>query len=205
MGFECGHVDRGWPDLGIELPPLAPASRRPTPALACARREGQGSAEQRGGRGGGSRSHADDDRARWGRRNQGWRITRTRTTPLWKRRPGRTAAPNSASADLQQPTDQNSIRQRGSFWRAVTAASRRARRASESELSGDGDGRRPTGAERWLHMPKLQVCRGGATACAAALARCCLPGASGGHSLRPLSHTAIIWRIYKSRGKTRRS
>ena len=84
VGFECGHVDRGWPDLGIELPPLARASRRPTPALACARREGQGSAEQRGGRGGGSRSHADDDLARWGRRNQGWRITRTRTTPLWK-------------------------------------------------------------------------------------------------------------------------
>ena len=41
---------------------------------------------------------------------------------------------------------------------------------AESELSGDGDGRRPAGAELCAHMPHLQVCRGGPTACAAALA-----------------------------------
>ena len=85
VGFECGHVDQGWPDLGIELPPLAPASRRPTPDLACARGEGLGSAGQKGGRGRGLGSHEDDDRARWGRRKQGWRITRTRTNQVGRR------------------------------------------------------------------------------------------------------------------------
>ena len=39
----------------------------------------------------------------------------------------------------------------------------------------------------------------------AALAASWGPRASGGHSLRPLSHTAIIWRIYKSWVKLRPS
>ena len=80
VGFECGHVDQGWPDLGIELPPLAPASRRPTPVLACARGEGQGSAEPRGGREGVLGSRRNEDWARWGRSGQRCQETRTRTS-----------------------------------------------------------------------------------------------------------------------------
>ncbi len=202
VGFECGHVDRGWPDLGIELPPLAPASRRPTPDLACARREGQGSAEQKGGRGGGARSHADEDRARWGRRKQGCREARTRTTPLWKvrpiaRRPSTRRRQTSGSRRVSGPYVITARSGRLSLQPLADHVGR-----SKSELSGDSDGRRPTGAEARVHMPHLQVLRGGPTACASALAASWGDVRQVGISLR---HTAIIRRIYKSRGKTRRS
>ena len=187
VGFECGHVDRGWPDLGIELPPLAPASRRPTPALACARREGQGSAEQRGGRGRGLGSHADDDLARWGRRKQGCREARTRTTPLWKvgpiaRRPSTRRRQTSSSRRVSSPYVIAARHGRLSLQPLANHVGR-----AESELSGDGDGRRPAGAELCVHMPHLQVCRGGPTACAAALAASWGASRAGGHFSAPHS------------------
>ena len=203
MGFECWQVAQGWADLGIELPPLAPASRRPTPVLACARGEGQGSAEQRGGRVGGLGSHADDDRARWGRRKQGCRETRIRPPPPGcvhpvSRRPRTRRRQTPSSPGVSSPYVSD-----GSFWPVVTAASREPRRALRIQLSGEGDGRRPTGAGgRRPHAPSAGAPR--RTQPRAPLRSPPAGGrrATGGHGSPA---TTIIWRIYKRWGKTRRS